>query len=120
MLKYIEKICIISEDEIELKLSDVRDNYIYPASLGELGSINIYEDGIFININSDEETKIVSKRESILKEAFKEVFGTHDYNPLSKEYYRTIKTMIKNKTITSLGYKIVKYEEEDAISYHRH
>lgn len=116
MQKTIEKRCIVEDDAIIIRLSDTRDNYIYPTSLGEIGEINVYQDGIFIVADQNEEEKIVARRESVLLATFKEIFNEDNYDQTSKEYYRKINTMIENGTLKSLGYTITD-SNDDTTSY---
>jgi len=121
MIKTIEKKYELNDGYITLYFSDPRDNYIYSTALGDIGNITICENGVFILSNQDNDEKIVVRREKILLEAFKEIFGIDKIDYLSSEYYPKIKTMIENGTLTSLGYKIVIQSEEefdDIISYH--
>lgn len=104
MEKYIEKTYMVEDENITIQLTDTRDNYIYEDALGEIGSICLSPLGVIIF-----PTYSVDERQDKLKEmtlllSFKEIFGEEKYNPLSKEYYQKIKTMIENGTLDSMGY----------------
>lgn len=124
-MKTIEKKCIITEDLIEIRLEDIRDNYIYQNALGDIGSIYISNEGIQIFPHFDPNSKIYSLRNKELLQIFKEIFDTTEYNPLSNEYFHKINQMIENKTLEKLGYIIEKtelideFEEIDILTYHK-
>lgn len=120
MKKYIEKKCIIEYDRIVIQLLDTRDNYIYPKALGNIGQIILSKSGTLVYPTYGYDEKLDKLKEIKLYQAFKEIFGTEEYNPLSSEYYQIIKIMIENGTLQSLGYEILpdEYEEEETVSYH--
>ena len=120
-MKTIIKECRVYEDSIILSLEDPRDNYVHKNALGKIGDICISPYGVIINFSMDIcEEKIEKLREKKLLEAFKEIFGNIEYNPLSDKYYEQIKEMISNGKLTSLGYTISEldseYEEKDTIN----
>lgn len=112
MNKYINKKCIINEDEIIIKLEDLRDEYIYEFALGEIGTIYITKDCLFINPKFDPNLKIQELRNKKLYESFYEIFQEKHYESLSNKYYNKIISMINNKTLEQLGYSIMTEEEE--------
>lgn len=59
-----------------------------------------------INPKNDPSRKIEMLREKQLYQAFEEIFGIKEINPLSNEYYRIIQTMIENGTLKALGYTL--------------
>ena len=93
-MKIIKKTCIVTEDTIIIKLEDLRDNYVYKNSLGQIGEIYISREGILTYPNYDPDSKIQLLRNKKLTEAFIELFEATDYNPLSREYYDKIKVKI--------------------------
>lgn len=111
MQKYIDKKCIIGEDEIIIKLEDLRDEYIYESALGEIGTICITKDSLFINTKFDPNYQIQESKNKLLYKAFYEIFKEKEYDSLSNKYYVKIMYLIKNKILEELGY-IIKTEEE--------
>lgn len=109
MLNNIEKKCIVGNDIICITLVDIRDNYVIKDAIGTIGNIFISNHGVFIYPDYDSEDKIIKKKEVILIQNFKELFGVDEYNPVSSEYYQKIKEMISNEKLKSLGYVV----EED-------
>lgn len=112
MNKYINKKCIISEDEITIKLEDIRDEYVYKFALGEIGTIYITKDCLFINPKFDPNLKIQELRNKLLYESFYEIFQEKHCDTLSNKYYIKIISMINDKTLEQLGYSVMSEEEE--------
>ena len=113
MLKSIEKQCEVSYDTIVLRLYDTRDNYIISDAMGKIGEIYLSKDGVFIYPDYANDDKIRPEKEKILIEAFKEIFGTTEFDPLSSVSYNAIKSMIENRTLENLGYTIVEDKDYD-------
>lgn len=112
-MKNIERKYLVDEEKqvIELFYEDIRDNYVYQNSLGEIGKIYISNFGVIIYPKIDyPEIKTEKMKEKELLKAFCGLFGTAEYNPLSGEYYRTLLSMISNGELELLG-----YEKQEAI-----
>ena len=118
-MKKLEKTYLVYEDTVMIYLEDLRDNYIYPKALGQIGYIAISKFGVMINQNPDtDELEIEELRKQQLTKAF---FKDKEYDILSREYYDEILTMIEAGTLESLGYTRLSEEldEEIPVSYKR-
>ena len=121
-MKNLEKTYLVYGDTVMIYLEDLRDNYIYPKALGQIGYIAISKFGVMINQNPDtDELEIEKLRKQQLTKAFKEIFKDKKYDILSREYYDEILTMIEAGTLESLGYTRLSEEldEEIPVSYKR-
>lgn len=113
MLKNIIKEYNIDEIGIQITLEDPRDSYVEKEALGVIGNIYLSPQGVFLIEQADFDERKNRIRESIVLQVFSELFGTKEYNPLSREYYDKLKAMIDNKTLSALGYTEVQNQEED-------
>lgn len=116
MEKYIDKTYTVEEDSIIISLYDSRDSYICKNFLGDIGSIHISLSGVFMCPTLYDGIELENVKEKKLISAFKEIFGTEEYNPLSPKYYQTIRTLIENGTLKALGYELITYSDDNTIS----
>lgn len=117
-MKYIDKPYIKKTYEFDpqelvmLRLEDVRDNYVEENALGKIGYISIGKGYLSFVAEYDEESKI-SEKETALMEAYKEIFGRREIDSTSNIHYVTIKGMIADGTLETLGYEQEKALEQD-------
>ena len=117
MLKNIGKRCIVGDYTIGINLADTRDSYVCSNAMGEIGNIMISNQGVCLYPDYESEDKIRHNKERILLEAFKEIFGADEFNPLSSEYYHKIKDMIGSGELSKLGYAIEEDPDYDLFEY---
>ena len=116
MLKSLEKRCCVSETSVNIRLTDTRDNYVVATAMGEVGTITMCKEGVFIYPSYESIDGLDDRRERTLYEAYEEIFGTKEFDPLSSYSYDTIQVLIKNGTLTKLEYTIHQvhdYENDD-------
>lgn len=106
MLKSLEKRCYVSETSVDIKLTDTRDNYVVATAMGEVGTIFMCKEGVFVYPSYENFDGLDDKRERTLYEAYEEIFGTKEFDPLSSQSYDVIQCLIKNGTLAKLGYTI--------------
>ncbi len=106
MLKSLEKRCYVSETSVDIKLTDTRDNYVVSTAMGEVGTISMCKEGVFIYPSYESFDDLEDRRERTLYEAYAEIFGTKEFDPLSSQSYDAIQALIKNGALKKLGYTI--------------
>lgn len=109
---YIRKTYELNEqDLIIISLEDIRDNNIENNALGKIGDICIAK-GYLQATPSNDELENKKEKQKILDEAITEIFGTSDINLITSIAYETIKGMIYDGTIETLGYEQRAKKEE--------